>query len=249
MTTQQMTTTTKPTIIRFPAPSQLAGYGYCEATDRVISFKVKPMGVPVQYRTMYVLNKGNFSHKEIVKAAMSLKHVYEHTIKEANDHTIKEANDHVESLGHALSRTFAAAAIAEAAKSVAAAAKSVADQSIMIEDALGKLGYPSSTKHAIGVGIDAARQSNVASAGAQVQPRNYTGLDTIAPAYPYVIYSVRNQCSQYFFKDTTIANALELFAKRGEELDPADIRIVNVLTGEVTALSIKPLTSYAVSLG
>lgn len=225
-----MTTTTKPTIIRFPAPSQLAGYGYCEATDRVISFKVKPMwGVPIQYRTMYVLNKGNFSHKEIVKAAMSLKHVYEHTIK--------EANDRVESLGHALSRTFAAAA------------KSVADQSINIEDALGKLGYPSSTKRAIGVGIDAARQSNVASAGAQVQPRNYTGLDTIAPAYPYVIYSVRNQCSQYFFKDTTIANALELFAKRGEELDPADIRIVNVLTGEVTALSIKPLTSYAVSLG
>ena len=112
MTTQQMTTTTKPTIIRFPAPSQLAGYGYCEATDRVISFKVKPMwGVPIQYRTMYVLNKGNFSHKEIVKAAMSLKHVYEHTIKEANDHTIKEANDHtikeandhVESLGHDLS--------------------------------------------------------------------------------------------------------------------------------------------------
>ncbi len=233
-----MTTTTKPTIIRFPAPSQLAGYGYCEATDRVISFKVKPMwGVPVQYSTMYVLNKGNFSHKEIVKAAMSLKHVYEHSIKHVYEHTIKEANDRVESLGHALSRTFAAAA------------KSVADRSINTEDALGKLGYPSSTKRAIGVGIDAARQSNVASAGAQVQPRNYTGLDTIAPAYPYVIYSVRNQCSQYFFKDTTIANALELFAKRGEELDPADIRIVNVLTGEVTALSIKPLTSYAVSLG
>lgn len=62
------------------------------------------------------------------------------------------------------------------------------------------------------------------------------------PTFPYVMYSKKNQASQYFFAGTTIAEALERFAKRGEVIDPAEATIVNVETGKIHKLV--PTTIY-----
>lgn len=62
------------------------------------------------------------------------------------------------------------------------------------------------------------------------------------PAFPYVMFSKKNQASQYFFAGTTIAEALERFAKRGEVIDPAEATIVNVETGKIHKLV--PTTIY-----
>lgn len=62
------------------------------------------------------------------------------------------------------------------------------------------------------------------------------------PAFPYVMFSKKNQASQYFFAGTTIAEAMERFARRGEVLDPAEVSVVNVDTGQIHKLV--PTTVY-----
>lgn len=71
-------------------------------------------------------------------------------------------------------------------------------------------------------------------------------LHNIKPNFPYVLYSKKNQCSQYFFANTTIGQALGMLAKRGENVAVEDIRILNVDTGVVTKVAAKRVvTEYA----
>lgn len=70
-------------------------------------------------------------------------------------------------------------------------------------------------------------------------------LHSIRPAFPYVLYSKKNQCSQYFFANTSIAEALYLLSQRGEVVAVEDVRVLNVDTGVVTKLQAKTvITSY-----
>jgi hypothetical protein len=64
----------------------------------------------------------------------------------------------------------------------------------------------------------------------------------MGPQFPYVMFSKKNEASQYFFAGTTIAEALERFAKRGEIIDPAEATIINVDTGKIHKLV--PTTIY-----
>lgn len=69
-------------------------------------------------------------------------------------------------------------------------------------------------------------------------------LSLLAPDFPFVLYSDKNICSQYFYANTTIKQALDMFARRGEHIDPKDIRILNTRTGKVSMLKPKVVTMY-----
>jgi len=69
-------------------------------------------------------------------------------------------------------------------------------------------------------------------------------LSLLAPDFPFVLYSDKNICSQYFYANTTIKQALDMFARRGEHIDPKDIRILNTRTGKVSMLKPKVVTTY-----
>lgn len=69
-------------------------------------------------------------------------------------------------------------------------------------------------------------------------------LCKIAPSFPYVLYSEKNQCSQYFFANTTIGQALALMGKRGENIAVDDIRILNIDTRVVNKVSAKRSFEY-----
>ena len=72
-------------------------------------------------------------------------------------------------------------------------------------------------------------------------------LSLLRPDFEYVLFSVKNKASQYFFKDTSIAEALARLAKRGEHVAVEDIRIVNTLTGKVSTLKPQVVTTYVLS--
>lgn len=75
-----------------------------------------------------------------------------------------------------------------------------------------------------------------------------TTLSAIRPSYPYVLFSKKSQCSQYFFANTTLADALERLARRGEVIAPEDVRILNVDTSEVKSLVAKTtVTTYVLA--
>ncbi len=75
-----------------------------------------------------------------------------------------------------------------------------------------------------------------------------TTLSAIRPSYPYVLFSKKNQCSQYFFANTTLADALERLARRGEVIAIEDVRILNVNTNEVKSLVAKTtVTTYTLA--
>lgn len=81
----------------------------------------------------------------------------------------------------------------------------------------------------------------------QDQPAKPVGAASVpsvqlGPQFPYVLFSKKNQCSQYFFKGTTVSEALERFAKRGEILDPTEVSLLNVDTGKIHKL--QPTTIY-----
>ena len=83
---------------------------------------------------------------------------------------------------------------------------------------------------------------------AQTQPsqREVTSqtLADYAPPYEYVMFSVPNRCSQYFFAGTTIHQALDLFKRRNELIKASDIQILNVITGEVLKVKEETRTVY-----
>ena len=72
-------------------------------------------------------------------------------------------------------------------------------------------------------------------------------LSLIAPDYAYVMFSRKNQCSQYFFAGTSIQRALEMFAKRGERIAPEDVRILNTVTNKVSQLKSQVVTTYVLA--
>lgn len=75
-----------------------------------------------------------------------------------------------------------------------------------------------------------------------------TTLSAIRPSFPYVLYSKKNQCSQYFFSGTSLADAFARLAKRGEVVEIADARILNVNTGEVKTIAAKTVvTEYSLT--
>lgn len=72
-------------------------------------------------------------------------------------------------------------------------------------------------------------------------------LSNIQPDFDYVLYSVKNKCSQYFFKGTSIRKALDLLAQRKQHVSPEDIRICNTVTGQVTKLQIRTVQIFSLA--
>lgn len=72
---------------------------------------------------------------------------------------------------------------------------------------------------------------------------NPVTIDGAVP-YAYIIFSVKEKCSQYFDQGTTLARALAIFAKRNIVLDPAELSILNPVTGNITKLKVTVVTTY-----
>ena len=72
----------------------------------------------------------------------------------------------------------------------------------------------------------------------------FNGLASIKPNVDYVLFSVKNRCSQYFFANTSIQEALDRLARRGEHVAHDDVRILNTVTGKVQKLGTKTITTY-----
>jgi hypothetical protein len=73
------------------------------------------------------------------------------------------------------------------------------------------------------------------------------GLADIKPNYEYVVFSVANRCSQYFYAGTSIQDALGMFAKRGITLNPKEIQILNPATGKISKMEIKTVETYSLA--
>lgn len=69
-------------------------------------------------------------------------------------------------------------------------------------------------------------------------------LSMVKPAHDFVVFSKPNRCSQYFFANTSLQEALDRFARRGEIVNPADVRVLNVATGKVSELAVKTMQVY-----
>jgi hypothetical protein len=74
--------------------------------------------------------------------------------------------------------------------------------------------------------------------------RATSDLAAIKPDFEYVMFSVRNRCSQYFYAGTSVQEALDRFAKRGERIQNQDIRILNPRTGKVSTLGVQTVETY-----
>jgi hypothetical protein len=75
-------------------------------------------------------------------------------------------------------------------------------------------------------------------------PVESNDLRLIKPDFDYVVFSTENKCSQYFFAGTSLKEALERLAKRGEHLKPEHIRVLNTQTWAVTKLTVKRVETY-----
>jgi len=101
-------------------------------------------------------------------------------------------------------------------------------------------GYKVSYKRDEILGMLDAVEAEVAS--------SFTGLDGIKPNFEYVLFSRRNKASQFFYANTSVAQALAMFAKRGEHIAPEDIRILNTVTNKVSSIKAKPVTTVTYTL-
>ena len=72
-------------------------------------------------------------------------------------------------------------------------------------------------------------------------------LALIKPTAEYVLFSVKDKCSQYFFAGTSIADALAKFARRNIIIDPKDVRILTPGTNTVRSLSVKTVETYSLA--
>ena len=78
------------------------------------------------------------------------------------------------------------------------------------------------------------------------QPQAITNdLRLLKPDFEYVMYSIRNRCSQYFYAGTSVQEALDRFAKRGECIRNEDIRILNTQSGKISKLVPQQVVTYA----
>jgi hypothetical protein len=70
-------------------------------------------------------------------------------------------------------------------------------------------------------------------------------IETVGyPSSDFIAFSVKNKCSQYFSLGTSVKDALDIFKKRGIEVDPSDLRIMNPATGVITSLTVKTVKVY-----
>lgn len=65
-----------------------------------------------------------------------------------------------------------------------------------------------------------------------------------APSFEYVMFSKKEKASQFFYSGTPIADALAKFARRGVNIDPSEVQILNVKTNQVSKLAAKVVTTY-----
>jgi hypothetical protein len=72
-------------------------------------------------------------------------------------------------------------------------------------------------------------------------------LSMLKPDFEYVLFSTTNRCSQYFFAGTSVKEALDRLAKRGEYVAQKDVRILNTRTGQVLMLKPQVITTYVLS--
>ena len=80
----------------------------------------------------------------------------------------------------------------------------------------------------------------------QPQPQAITNdLRLLKPDYEFVMFSIQNRCSQYFYAGTSVQEALDRFAKRGEIVRNDDVRILNPRTGKVSKLAAQRVETYA----
>jgi hypothetical protein len=78
-----------------------------------------------------------------------------------------------------------------------------------------------------------------------VQPVAITNdLSLLKPNFEYVMFSIQNRCSQYFYAGTSVQEALDRFAKRGECIKSQDVRILDPRTGKVSKLGVQTVETY-----
>lgn len=75
-------------------------------------------------------------------------------------------------------------------------------------------------------------------------PKQNGELSSISLVNDYIMFSVVDQASQYFFAVTTIADALARFGRRGVVISPKDIRILDVITNKVSMIKVKVVETY-----
>ena len=75
-------------------------------------------------------------------------------------------------------------------------------------------------------------------------PKQKNELTSISPTNDYIMFSVVDQASQYFFAGTTIADALARFGRRGVVIAPKDIRILDVTSNKVSMVKVKVVETY-----
>ena len=77
------------------------------------------------------------------------------------------------------------------------------------------------------------------------QPQAITNdLRLLKPEFEYVMFSIQNRCSQYFYAGTSVQEALDRFAKRGECIRNEDVRILDPRTGKVSKLGVQRVETY-----
>lgn len=69
-------------------------------------------------------------------------------------------------------------------------------------------------------------------------------LSLLRPAHEFIMYSIKNRCSQYFYANTSVQEALDRFAKRGECIRNEDVRILDPRTGKVSKLGVRTVETY-----
>lgn len=76
-------------------------------------------------------------------------------------------------------------------------------------------------------------------------PETKNELNLIIPTTgDYIMFSVVDQASQYFFAGTAIVDALAKFGRRGIVISPKDIRILDVTSNKVSMVKVKVVESY-----
>ncbi len=75
---------TSISLVKFPEASDLTGYGFDIIADRVVRFNKHADGTYQNTRATYSINKKQFTHYDIRKAALSLKSEVSTTGKKIN---------------------------------------------------------------------------------------------------------------------------------------------------------------------
>jgi hypothetical protein len=75
---------TNATLVKFPETSDLTGYGFDIGADRVVRFNKHADGTYQNTRATYSINKKQFTHYDLRKAALELKSEVSTKIKQGS---------------------------------------------------------------------------------------------------------------------------------------------------------------------